>query len=336
MFKWFSKYLSVDLGIDLGTANTLICTLENGVIVNEPSIIAYGKENNIEVGANAKIMLGRHSSDIQIIRPLKDGVIAEFTAAEDMILHFMQKAKIPKFALNHIICGVPTGITPVEKRAVIETIERAGAKRVSLIAEPMAAAIGAGMAVHKPQASMIIDIGGGTTDIAVITYGGIVVDNTIKLAGDELTTAIQFYFKAKYNLLIGEQTAEQLKIQYGTAIPTNDQTKIRLKGIDTILGQPKLVEIDRDEIQLALEPIIKAIISAVKQTIEITPPELISDLIDFGVVLTGGGALINGLDYRLVETLNIPVHIADNALHGVVNGTHRILEDIDRYKNVFL
>jgi rod shape-determining protein MreB len=336
MLKWLNKIFNVDLGIDLGTANTLICTLEDGIIIDEPSMIAYVGNQAKEIGHEARIMWGKHADNIHVTRPLKDGVIAEFTAAEDMIMNFVLKAKIPKFSINHIVCGVPTGITPVEKRAVVDTLERSGAKRVSLVAEPMAAAIGVGMEIHKPQGSMIVDIGGGTTDIAVIAYGGIVVDNTIKLAGDELTNSIRFYFKNTYNLLIGEQTAEQLKIKYGTAVRTKDSPKIKLKGLDTVLGQPKVVEIDQNEIQRAIEPIVLSIITAVKQTLEKTPPELVSDLIDFGIVLTGGGALINGLDYRLLEMINIPVHVAENPLLGVVDGTRVILEDIERYKSVFL
>lgn len=336
MLKWFNRLFNVDLGIDLGTANTLICTLEDGIIINEPSMIAYQDQVPKEIGNEARIMWGKHADDILVTRPLKDGVIAEFTAAEDMIMRFVQKAEIPKFSISHIVCGVPTGITPVEKRAVVDTLERSGAKRVSLIAEPMAAAIGVGMEVHKPQGSMIVDIGGGTTDIAVIAYGGIVVDNTIKVAGDEFTNSIRFHFKNSFNLLIGEQTAEQLKINYGTAVYIEDAPKIKLKGLDTVLGQPKVVEIDQNEIQRAIEPIILAIITSVKQTIEKTPPELVSDLIDFGIVLTGGGALINGLDYRLVEMINIPVHVAEDPLLGVVHGTKVVLEDVERYKSVFL
>lgn len=336
MFKRFSKYFKTDLGMDLGTANTLVTTMDRGIIINEPSMIAYSSEQVIEIGNDAKEMLGKHDSKIEIIRPLRDGVIAEFTAAEDMIQRFVQKANIPRIVLNHIVCGVPTGITPVEKRAVVDTIERSGARRVSLIAEPMAAAIGVGLEVHKPKASMIVDIGGGTTDIAVIAYNGIVVDNTIKIAGDELSLAILHYFKNNHNLLVGEQTAEQLKIQYGSAIEEKKAEKIRLKGLDTVLGQPKVIEIDANEIKHALENIILTILAAVKQTIERTPPDLVSDLIDYGIVMTGGGSMIKGLDKRLVEVLNIPVHVAEQPLLGVVDGTKRVLEDFEQYKGVLL
>lgn len=334
--NFFSKYLKVDLGIDLGTANTLIYSPGRGLLINEPSMIAYGYDGICEIGFKAKEMVGKHDRSIEVIRPLRDGVIAEFTAAEDMIQQFIQSVKIPRLLLNHIVCGVPTGITPVEKKAVIDTIERSGARHVSLVAEPMAAAIGVGLDITKPRTSMIVDIGGGTTDIAVIAYKGIVVDNTIKIAGDELTNSIVHYFKNKYNLLIGEQTAEKLKMTYGQALLVKDKTKIKLKGLDTVLGQPKVIEIVKNDIKEAMDHVIDSLINAVKSTIEKTPPDLVSDLIDYGIVLTGGGALIQGLDDRLREALNVPVHIAEKPLLGVLNGTTKILENFTKYEGALL
>jgi rod shape-determining protein MreB and related proteins len=331
----FKKFL-VDLGIDLGTANTLIYSLNDDIIVNEPSMISYSNNKVKEVGIAAKEIAGKHNSDVETIRPLRDGVIAEFHAAEDMIQYFIRKANIPKFFLNHIVCGVPTGITPVEQRAVIDTIERSGARKVSLVAEPMAAAIGVGLDVLKPKASMVVDIGGGTTDIAVIAYGGIVVDNTIKIAGDELTLAIVHYLKNQHNMLIGEQTAEQLKMSFANAVKKPDPTKLKIKGRDIVLGQPKVIEIDENEIADALDYVVNSIVLAVKSTIEKTPPDLISDLIDFGVVLTGGGALIKGLDIRISDVVNLPVHVADKPLLSVVYGTKEIISDYQKFKTVLL
>lgn len=337
VFKFLSRYINVDLGIDLGTANTLIVTEKDGIIINEPSVISYYRPTQkIEIGQAAKAVLGKHNADTETIRPLKDGVIADFVAAEDLIQQFIKRANIPRLFLNHIVCGVPTGITPVEKRAVSDTIERAGARMVSLIAEPMAAAIGVGLDVQKPKASMIIDIGGGTTDIAVIAYGGLVVDNTIKVAGDELTLAIIHYFKNQYSLMIGEQTAEELKIRHATAVLEDEPVLIKLKGLDTVLGQPKLIEINSNDLYYAIENIVELIIVSVRQTIERTPPDLVSDLIDFGVVLTGGGSLIHGLDQRISDAIHVPVHTSDDALYSVVNGTKRVLENYADFKNVLL
>ncbi|MCB0279807.1 MAG: rod shape-determining protein [Calditrichaeota bacterium] len=324
------------MGIDLGTANTLIYTPKKGIVLNEPSMITYSQNSVKEVGLAAKEIAGKHNDEYETIRPLRDGVIAEFTAAEDMIQEFIKKSEIPRLLLNHIVCGVPTGITQVEQRAVIDTIERAGARQVSLVAEPMAAAIGVGLDVLKPKASMVVDIGGGTTDIAVIAYGGIVVDNTIKVAGDELTMSIVHYLKNTHNLLIGEQTAEQLKINFGSALSQRVNRKLNIKGRDLILGQPKIVEMPVNEIYYAMDYVINSIVTAVKITIERTPPDLVSDLIDFGVVLTGGGALIKGLDQRISKGINLPVHVADNPLLSVVNGTKRIIESYDQIKTVLL
>ena len=330
------KKFLVDLGIDLGTANTLINSLNDGIIVNEPSMISYTDSKVKEVGLAAKKIAGKHNAEVETIRPLRDGVIAEFHAAEDMIQFFIKKANIPKFFLNHIVCGVPTGITPVEQRAVIDTIERSGARMVSLVAEPMAAAIGVGLDVLKPKASMVVDIGGGTTDIAVIAYGGIVVDNTIKIAGDELTLAIVHYLKNQHNMLIGEQTAEQLKMSFANAVKKKEPTKLKIKGRDIVLGQPKVIEVDENEIADALDYVVNSIVLAVKTTIEKTPPDLVSDLIDLGVVLTGGGALIKGLDIRISDVVNLPVHVADKPLLSVVHGTKEIISDYPKFKTVLL
>jgi rod shape-determining protein MreB len=327
---------TIDLGIDLGTANTLIYIQNRGILINEPSMIAFADDHACEIGFKARDMLGKHAGHIEVVRPLRDGVIAEFTAAEEMITRFVQKANVPKILLNHIVCGVPTGITSVEKRAVIDTLERCGARRVSLVAEPMAAAIGVGLDVTKPRASMVVDIGGGTTDIAVIAYSGIVMDNTINIAGDELNNAIIHYVKTKHNVQIGEQSAENLKINFGSALPDRSSETISIKGLDTIYGQPKLLELSALEIYYAMESIIQIIINAVKNTIERTPPELVADIIDYGIVLSGGGALIRGLDKRLMQTFSVPVHIAENPLYGVVHGTQKILDNYALYQHVLL
>ena len=334
---FISKYFNTNLAIDLGTANTLIYKRSGGIILNEPSVIAYEATEVIGVGFDAKKIEGKHPEELKTVRPLKDGVIAEFTAAEDMIQQFIKKTQTFRYLLNQVVCGVPTGITPVEQRAVIDAVEKCGAREVHLVAEPMAAAIGVGLDVLKPKASLIVDIGGGTTDIAVIAYGGIVVDNTIKIAGDDLTMAVIQYFKNEFNLLIGEATAEKIKIQYSTAVRTRGRKKrFQVKGLDYVMGLPKIIKVSENDIYKALEPIILKIISAVKGLLESTPPELISDLLEYGIVLTGGGAMIKGLDQKISKETNLPVHIAEESLLCVVNGAKKIIENLSMYSKVLI
>ena len=335
--EFLTKHFNINLAIDLGTANTLIYRKKGGIVLNEPSVIAYEGTNVLNVGFDAKTIEGKHPDDLKTVRPLKDGVIAEFTAAEDMIQHFIKKSKTSRFLLNKVVCGVPTGITPVEQRAVIEAIEKCGAREIHLVAEPMAAAIGVGLDVLQPKASLIVDIGGGTTDIAVIAYGGIVIDNTIKIAGDDLTMAIITYFKNEHNLLIGAATAEKIKINYGLAVRTRGRKKrFQVKGLDFVMGLPKIITATENDVYKALENIISKISSAVKSLLESTPPELISDLLEYGIVLTGGGALIKGLDKKLSEETNLPTHIAEDSLLCVVNGAKVIIENLPKYQKVLI
>jgi len=335
--KFLKHFLNTNLAIDLGTANTLIYKKRGGIVLNEPSIIAYEFTDVIGVGKVAQEIEGKHSEDIRTVRPLKDGVIAEFTAAEEMIHAFVQSIGVYKYLLHKVVCGVPTGITPVEQRAVVDAIEKCGAREVHLVAEPMAAAIGVGLGVLEPRASLIVDIGGGTTDIAVIAYGGIVVDNTIKIAGDELTLAVIYYFKTHFNLLIGEQTAEKIKMLYGCAAKTRGRKKkFQIKGLDYVIGLPKIVYATENDVHDALEPVLSKIIQSVKNIIEITPPELVSDLLEYGIVLTGGGALIKDLDRKIRELIHLPVHVADDSLLCVVNGAKEIIDNFPKFQKVLI
>jgi len=334
LFDLFSN----DIAMDLGTANTLIYIKNKGIVLNEPSIVAYDKntKNIIAFGNSAKQMMGREHRDIRVTRPMRDGVIADFEIAEGMIREFIKKASHGLSAAKRIVVAVPTGVTEVEKRAVRDSAEHAGAKEVHLIAEPMAAAIGIDIDVEAPVGCMIVDIGGGTTEIAVIALSGIVNEESIRIAGDEMNNAIVDFFKKKYNMLIGERTAETIKCEVGSAVPLKEEIIINVKGRDQIAGIPKAQEVSSAEIREALQSNIIQIIEAVKRTLEKTPPELSTDILDRGIMLTGGSALLKGLDERIKMETNLPVFVADDPLTAVVRGTGKAIENIQKYSKVFI
>jgi len=332
----FKNYFTNDAAIDLGTANTLVYVRGKGIMVNEPSVVAIRKSNQeiVAYGFQAKEMLGRTPHEILTVRPLKDGVIADFELAERMIRYFIRKVKVSRLVRPRIAIAVPSGITDVEKRAVRDSAEHVGAREVYLVAEPMAAAIGVGLPIEEPVGSMIVDIGGGTTEIAVIALSGIVNDTSIRIAGDEMTDAIIQYFKRKYNLLIGENTAELIKFTIGSAGPKVDKASMTVKGRDLVAGVPKTVEITAEEVQEALSECVNAIVEAVKLCLEQTPPELSADILDRGIILTGGGSLLKNLDERLRYETNLPIVISEDPLTCVVRGTGKILEDLNGYQKV--
>jgi len=332
------NFLSTDIGIDLGTANTLVYVKDKGIVVNEPSIVALHENAGkvFAVGNEAREMLGRTHEDIVTIRPLKDGVIANFEANEIMMREFIRKAKIARIAIGKIVIGVPSGITEVEKRAVKDSAERAGGKEVYLIPEAMAAAIGIGLDVEQPMGNMIVDIGGGTSEIAVISLGGIVLHTSIRIGGDEMNNAVVQYFKRNYNLLIGEKTAERIKMEIGSAMPLEEEISTSVKGRDLIDGIPKTIEVNSVEIREALSEPINAIVDAVKMSLERTPPELASDILDRGIVVTGGGSLLRQLDERLQEDTSLPANIAEDPLTCVGRGCGKIVENFSRYQPILM
>ena len=334
----FFNFLSTDIGIDLGTANTLIYLKDKGIIVNEPSLIAFEEADGkvLAVGLEAREMLGRTHHDIITIRPLKDGVIADFEATEVMIREFFKKAKVSRISIGKVVICVPSGITEVEKRAVRDSAERSGAREVYLVAEAMASAIGIGLEIDKPIGNMIVDIGGGTTEIAVISLGGIVLHSSIRIGGDEMNDSIVQYFKKNYNLLIGEKTAENLKCEIGSALPLDEEITAAVKGRDLIDGIPKTVEVNSIEIREALSEPINTIVESIKITLEQTPPELASDILDRGIVLSGGGALSRRLDDRIMQETHLPVNVADDPLTCVVRGTGKILDQFHLFQKVLL
>jgi rod shape-determining protein MreB and related proteins len=333
----FIKHIFTNLGIDLGTANTVVFTDTKGFVVNQSSVIAYNSSNDvIAFGNEAKEMLGKTGELIRVIRPLADGVIADFEAGEELVKSFIRSADVPKYRIGKVVMGVPTGITEVEKIAVIESAEQSGAREVYLIAEPMAAAIGIGLDVMGKDAHMIVDIGGGTTDIAVITYGGIVIDNTIRVAGDELNESVVRYFKNKYNMRIGESTAERLKIEFGTVTEKYNGKAVTVKGLDVQTGLPRQLILSSSFFIEALQDVTDIIIAAIMSTLEKLPPELVNDLVDRGIILTGGGAMLRGLDDIIREKTSLPVNVADNALFSVAEGTRLILEDFKSYRKMLM
>ena len=332
LWKKFSNYIlglfSNDMGIDLGTANTLVYVKGEGIVLCEPSVVAIDKDTNKvrAVGEEAKRMLGRTPGNIVAIRPLKDGVISDFEITEAMLTHFKRKVQKRRFAIRPaMVIAIPSGITAVERRAVRDSAERAGARSVDLIEEPKAAAIGVGLPVDEPAGNMIVDIGGGTTEFAVISLGGIVYSKSIRIAGDEMDAAIMEYLRKTYNLMIGERTAEEIKIRIGSAYPLEEELNMDVRGRDLISGLPKTVSITSVEIREALQDPVQAIVDASKSTLENTPPELAADLIDRGIVMAGGGALLRGIDKRIAEETGLPVHIADDPMTAVVLGTGQIL-----------
>src|SRR3989441_687479 len=332
---------SNDLAIDLGTANTLIYVKNEGIVCNEPSVVAVQQRNErggkkvLAVGAEAKKMLGRTPGSIVAIRPLKDGVIADFEITEQMLRYFIQKVHNRRTLVRpRIIIGVPFGITEVEKRAVRESAESAGAREVYLIEEPMAAAIGAGLPITEPTGNMIVDIGGGTTEVAVISLSGIVFSRSIRVGGDKMDEAIAQYIKRKYNLLVGERTAELIKITIGSAFPGSEIQTMEIKGRDLVAGVPKTVDISDEEIRDSLLEPINQIVEAVRIALERTPPELASDIVDKGIVLAGGGALLRNLDTLLREETGLPIMLADDPLTAVVMGAGKVLDELSLLKDV--
>lgn len=329
---------SNDVGIDLGTANTLIWQKGKGIVLNEPSIVSFDRSTKaiIAIGREAQEMVGKTHRDIRTIRPLKDGVIADFEIAEGMLRAFIRKMSASWQPARRMVICVPSGITEVEKRAVRDSAEHAGAKEVQLIAEPMAAAIGVGLDVHEAVGNMIVDIGGGTTEIAVIALSGIVEDESIRIAGDELTNSIVNWFKRHHSILIGDRTAEIIKVNVGSAWPLEQELVIEVKGRDMVSGIPKSIAITSQEIREALHENITVIVEAVLNLLDKTPPELSADIFDRGIVLTGGGALLKGLDERLRRETSLPVHVAEDPLTAVARGTGKVLEDLTAYSSVLI
>jgi len=339
MLDWFYNKFSYDLGIDLGTANTLVYLRGVGVVITEPSVVAINKDTQrvVAVGSEAKKMIGRTPSNIVAIRPLKDGVIADFETTQRMLEYFIRKARVPgKFIPPRLVIGVPSGITEVERRAVYDSAKSAGAREVFQIDEPMAAAIGAGLPVDEAFGSIIVDIGGGTTEVAVISLGGIVTSQSIRIAGDEFDESIINFAKLKYNLLIGERTAERIKIEVGSAFPLKEELSTLMQGRDLVTGLPKTVRVTSPEIREAIAGRVNSIVKAVKDALEETSPELSADVFERGIMLAGGGALLKNLDKRIAQATGIPTFLADDPLTAVVNGTEKVLEDIERLQHVLV
>ncbi len=333
--------LSHDVGIDLGTANTLVAVRNRGIVISEPSVVAMEARTKrvLAIGAEAKRMEGRTPADIVVIRPLRDGVISDFDVTEQMLRYFIKQVhdRYAQISRPRVVVGIPSGVTEVEKRAVRDATINAGARWARLIEEPMAAAIGAGLPVMEPSGSLVVDIGGGTTEVAVISLGGIVVSRSIRVGGDEMDGDVVAFARRQYNLLMGERTAEEIKIASGSAYPgeRSDRT-VTFRGRDLLTGLPRSVEVGGDQLREALEPSLVQIMDAVKETIEETPPELVADLMDQGLVLAGGGALLPGLDRRIAEATQMPVHVADDPLTCVVRGATRVLEDLDGLTRVLV
>jgi len=335
----FREFFANDVGIDLGTANTLVYVRGKGIVVNEPSIVAVDRQTQqvLAIGNEAKEMLGRTPEDVMTIRPLKDGVIADFEKTEEMLRAFIRKVQNNRlFGRPRIVICVPSGITEVEKRAVRDSAESAGAREVFLIAEPMAAAIGIGLPVELPVGNMVIDVGGGTSEIAVIALSGIVASTSIRVGGDEMDRAIVQFLKKKYNLLIGERTAEQIKIEIASATTIEPELETRVKGRDLVGGIPKTITLSSDEVREALAEPIAQIVDAVRISLERTPPELAADILDRGIILSGGGALLRGLDQRLRDETNLPINVVEDPLTCVVRGTGKVLENLTEYSKMLM
>ncbi|MBI3946220.1 MAG: rod shape-determining protein [Armatimonadetes bacterium] len=335
MSVWGAIYsrFSRDMGVDLGTANTLVHVRGRGILLREPSVVAINSDDltPLAVGVEAKRMLGRTPGTIIAVRPLKDGVIADFEQTEAMLRYFIQKIHRRKWLLGpQVIIGVPSGVTEVERRAVRAAAQRAGARWVGLIEEPMAAAIGAGLPVAEPVGSMVVDIGGGTTEVAVISLGGVVTHRSIRIAGDEMDDAIVSYVRRVHNLLIGDRTAEDVKIQIGSAYPQEEELTMEIRGRDLISGLPRRAVLTSSEVREAIAEPVSEVVETVKETLEGTPPELSADIMDRGIILAGGGALLRGLDRLLSVETEMPVYVAEDPLTCVVLGTGRVLEEMDR------
>ena len=337
MFSWLLGYFSNDIGIDLGTANTLVYVKDRGIVLREPSVVAIQQGSNrvLAVGEEAKRMLGRTPGNIVAIRPMKAGVIADFEVTEAMLRYFIRKAHNRKWVVRpRIIISVPSGITEVEKRAVKDSATHAGAREVYLIEEPMAAAIGVGLPVQEPAGNMIVDMGGGTTEVAIIFLAGIVLSRSVRVGGDEMDEAIVQYLKRVYNLMIGERTAEEIKITIGSAYPLGEEMSMEVKGRDLVAGLPKTLTITSEEIREALQEPVSAIIEAIRITLERCPPELSSDLVDRGIVLAGGTSQLRGMDKLLAEQTGLPVHVAEDPLSAVAEGTGVVLHELNFLRKV--
>jgi len=323
------------MGIDLGTASVLVYVKGQGIVLMEPSVVAIEKDTKtvVAIGAEAKRMLGKTPTNIVAVRPLRNGVIADFEVTEKMIRYFIKKVHNRKSLLHpRVVIGVPSGITEVERRAVRESAIQAGAREVHLIEEPLAAAIGAGLPIQEPQGNMIVDIGGGTTEVAVLSLGGMVISRSLDVAGDEMDEAIVQYFRKKYNLLIGENTAEEVKIKIGSVYPMEEETSLEVKGRDQVTGLPKIIKISSEEIREALLEPMKSIIELIKSTLEETPAELSADLVDKGIVLAGGGSLLRGMCELISKETHLPVRLANDPLTCVVYGTGKYLEELDNIR----
>jgi len=335
MFDFFLNVVGRDMGIDLGTANTLVYVKGKGIVLDEPSIVAINKDTNkiLAVGKEAKRMVGRTPGNIIAIRPLKDGVIADFETTEKMLRYFIQRVhKNVAFARPRIVICVPSGITAVERKAVIEATEQAGARAAYIIEEPLAAAIGADLPVNEPTGSMIVDIGGGTSEVAVISLGGIVVSQSLRIGGDEMDEAVTYYLKKEHNLLLGERSAEKVKIEIGSAFPLENEEKLEINGRDLITGLPKTIIITSQQVRKALEKTIADIVNSVIEVLDVTPPELASDIMQRGIVLSGGGALLKGLTERVSRETHCPVYLANDPLASVALGAGRCSEDFATLK----
>ena len=333
------SFIGRDMAIDLGTANTLVYVRGRGIVLNEPSVVAINQDTGgiLAVGLEAKKMIGRTPGNIVAIRPLKDGVISDFDTTERMLRYFIQKVhKRRHFAKPRLVVCVPSGITGVEQRAVKDAGYAAGARKVYIIEEPMAAAIGAGLPIHEPTGNMVVDIGGGTTEIAVISLGGIVTVQSIRVGGDELDQAIITWIKREYSLLLGERTAEEIKMAIGSAFPAVGEPDAEIRGRDLVTGLPKTILVTAEEIRKAIDEPVSRIVEAVKTTLDSCPPELSGDIMDRGIVLTGGGALLHGLDERLRHETGIAVHIAENPLNAVGMGTGRCIEEFEALEKVLI
>jgi rod shape-determining protein MreB and related proteins len=335
IFNYLTGFGGRDMAVDLGTANTLVYVRGRGIVLSEPSVVAIDQATGDvhAVGLEAKRMLGRTPGTISAIRPLKDGVIADFDVTEQMLRHFIQKVHQHRFAHPRVVVCVPSGVTGVEKRAVEEATLSAGARQAYLIEEPMAAAIGAGLPVAEPTGNMIVDIGGGTTEVAVISLGGIVVSQSLRVGGDEMDEAIINHIKREYKLLIGQQTAEEIKLEVGSAFPLKEEVQAEVRGRDMLTGLPKTVILSSEEVRHALEDPVMQIIDAIKSTLDKTPPELAADIMDRGIVLAGGGALLQGLDQRLRQETHMPTHLAESPLTCVAVGSGRSLEEFEAMRN---
>ena len=339
MFERLARYFTNDIAIDLGTANTLIYLKGNGIVLNEPSVVAVDQKSKkvYAVGADAKAMLGKTPDHITAVRPMKDGVIADFEITEVMLREFIKKAQKKRFFIRpRIVISVPSGITEVERRAVTDSAQNAGAREVYLVAEPIAAAIGVGLPVDKPSGNMVIDIGGGTTEIAVIALNGIVTDISIRVGGDEMDEVIVQHVKKAYNLLIGDQTAEHVKMVIGSATKLKQEEEMEIKGRDLVSGIPKTLRISSVEIREALAEPLSQIVAALKTALEQTPPELAADIVDRGIVMTGGGSLLRGLDMLFKEETNLPINVVEDPLTCVVLGSGKILGNLHAYERIIM